>query len=210
MNRKFKGIYLITIESPETVYRYVGQSKSVKRRQHEHIKTLRDGKHVNAFMQRAFSKYGESNYRFQVLLECEDDVSPEQLTAAEHWFCKLFQTYHWDFPTGMNLRYAESSMPLSEEIRQKMSEAQKGKRHSEETKQKLSEAQKGKGKGSGRTLSEETKQKISEAKRGKYRSPFSEEHKQKMSEANRGKKLSEEHKRKMSEAQKRRRLLEKK
>jgi hypothetical protein len=85
----------------------------------------------------------------------------------------------------------------SEETRQKMSEALKGRTFSEETRQKISEALKG------NTLSEETRQKLSEALKGRT---FSEESKQKMSEAMKGntnmfgKTHSEETKQKMSEA----------
>jgi hypothetical protein len=93
----------------------------------------------------------------------------------------------------------------SEETRQKIGEGNKGKIKSEETRQKLSEANKGK------TLSEETKQKIGEANKGNTNmlgKTHSEETKQKMSEANKGntnmlgKTHSEETRQKMSEAKK--------
>ena len=95
----------------------------------------------------------------------------------------------------------------SEETKQKMSEAKKGKKHpmygkkfSEEHKLKMSEAHKG------IKLSEETKRKMSEANKGKKRSK---ETKQKISKALKGKtpwikgrKLSEETKMKISESHK--------
>ena len=89
---------------------------------------------------------------------------------------------------------------ISEETKQKMSEAKKGKTFSEEAKQNMSEASKGK------TRSEETKQKMSEAKKGdkhpNFGKPRSEETRQKMSEAKKGKTFSEEAKQNMSEARK--------
>jgi group I intron endonuclease len=101
----------------------------------------------------------------------------------------------------------------SEETRQKMSEAIKGKKnhmfgktHSEESRQKMSEALKGeKNHMFGKTHSEETRQKMSEANKGKT---FSEETRQKMSEANKGKTLSEETRQKLSEANKGKTLSE--
>ena len=51
-------------------------------------------------------------------------------------------------------------MTHTEESKQKISEARKGKTHTDESKQKISESLKGK------TLSEETKRKMSEAKKG--------------------------------------------
>jgi hypothetical protein len=75
---------------------------------------------------------------------------------------------------------------VSEETRQNMSEAQKGRTFSEEAKQKMSKALKG------RTFSEEAKQKMSEAKKGgknpNFGKPRSEETKQNMSEAHRNRK----------------------
>ena len=76
----------------------------------------------------------------------------------------------------------------SEESRNKISEANKGKCLSAETRKKLSEANKGK------HLSAETRKKLSETNKGKH---FSEESCKKMSEAKKGKHLSEEHKRKI-------------
>ena len=77
----------------------------------------------------------------------------------------------------------------SEETKNKISEAKKGKHISEEQKKKISKALKGKyiGKDSsmyGKHHSEDTKNKISEAKKGKH---FSEEHNRKISEARKGK-----------------------
>ena len=83
----------------------------------------------------------------------------------------------------------------SEEVRQKISEAQKGKIISEETRKKMSKAQKG------RTASEESRLKMSEAQKGKT---HSEEVRQKISEGNKGKTRSEEVKDNMAKAAKHR------
>ena len=77
---------------------------------------------------------------------------------------------------------------FSDETKQKMSEAHKGRKASEETKQKISEALKEKNAGEnnpmfGKHHSEESKQKMSEAHKN-----MSEETKQKISEAKKGKK----------------------
>lgn len=93
---------------------------------------------------------------------------------------------------------------LSEEIKRRISETMKGrpapnkgKTLSEETKQKMSDATKGKQK------SEEHKRKLSEACRGKI---ISEETKQKMSKSQKGKILSEETKQKISVTKKENRI----
>jgi hypothetical protein len=98
------------------------------------------------------------------------------------------------------------------EVRKRISEGNKGKKHSEETRRKMSESQKK------RYEDPEERRKISEGNKGKKHSeearrkmseawkagPKSEEARRKISEAHTGKPLSEEHRRKMREAQKKR------
>ena len=71
-----------------------------------------------------------------------------------------------------------SALPLPEEHKRKLSEANKGKPKSEEHKRKIGEGNRGK------KLSEDSKLKISEANKGKK---LSEETRRKMSEAKKGK-----------------------
>ena len=76
-------------------------------------------------------------------------------------------------------------IPMSEETRRKISEAQIGIIFTEEQKKKLSEAKTGENNPMfGKHLSEDTKRKISESKTGII---FTEEHRKKMSQANKGK-----------------------
>ena len=88
----------------------------------------------------------------------------------------------------------------SAESKKKNSYFHKGKHLSEETKNKISEANKGeKHPNYGKHHSEETKKKMSEAAKGKH---LSEETKKKMREAHKGKKHTEETKNKISELKK--------
>jgi len=88
---------------------------------------------------------------------------------------------------------------MSEESRQKKSDAQKGRHLSEDTRRKISEAQCGENHYMyGKTHSEETKKRMSVAHRNRL--PFSEEHKAKLRLAKLGvtrKPFSNEHKQKM-------------
>ena len=118
---------------------------------------------------------------------------------------------------------------LSEEHKQKLSNAHKGKKLSSSHRQKIAERHKGKKfseehkirlreKALGRVLDENTRKKISESKKGKKLSEahrariaktligkkLSDETKQKIAESNRGRKFSEEHKRHLIEASARR------
>lgn len=95
--------------------------------------------------------------------------------------------------------------PITEETKQKISEANKGKHLSDEAKQKISEAKKGKPAwNKGKHLSEEHKLKIGEALEGKSHLPHTEETRRKISEALKGKHRTEETRQKMREAAKRR------
>ena len=141
-------------------------------------------------IRKAEKKYGKENFTKEYLAFCDTE---EKLNWFEKFYIKKYKARE----VGYNLTNGGDGhlgFIMTEETKQKLSEANKGKTLSEETKQKLRKPK-----------TEETKQKLSEAKKGKT---FSEEHKQKLSEAKKGKTLSEEHKRKLSEVTKKR-LVEK-
>jgi len=199
---------------------YVGQTKHPKRRQKEHLKCANEGSEGRLYW--AIRKYGKENFLFEVIEECEDDITNQR---EEFWIS------HFDsFENGYNSttggdHYALSEeakrkiglaarRPMSEEQKQKLREANKGKKpppHTPETLQKMSESMKGKNTG---PKSEEHRRKLSEA-RGKWRlteeqkkriaenrKPISEETRKKISEAGKGRIVSDETRRKKSESMK--------
>ena len=100
--------------------------------------------------------------------------------------------------------------PLPPEARQRVTEANRGKRRSEETRRRMSESRTGKPMpeevkeklrqaNTGKSLSAEARRKISEANKGRE---VSGEERQRIGERYRGKHLSEEHRHKLSEAHK--------
>ena len=93
-----------------------------------------------------------------------------------------------EFLKGNTYNLGKKRQPLSEEVKRKISEANKGRILTPEQRLKISEFQKG------RPTSEETK--------AKMRKPKPEGFGEKIREANKGKKLSEETKRKISESKK--------
>lgn len=58
---------------------YVGSSKRIYRRWHEHRRHLRKGVHSSPRLQQAWNKHGELNFKFSVLEECQ----PEDVFARE-------------------------------------------------------------------------------------------------------------------------------
>lgn len=50
---------------------YYGSSKEIEKRWRRHKKELTENKHNNALLQRAWNKYGEHNFSFEIVQECE-------------------------------------------------------------------------------------------------------------------------------------------
>jgi group I intron endonuclease len=179
------GIYLIKNIINNKVY--IGSAVNIDRRWEQHKKLLKKGKHHSCHLQLAWNKYGEQNFKFEIL---EEVSNPLHLVSYEQVYLDYHKSYEDE--RGYNIcKVAGSPLGLrrSEEAKKKMSEAKTGIKFSEEHKQKLREAK------TGIKFSEEHKQKLREAKMN-----MSEEHKRKISEALIGTKLSQEHKNKISKA----------
>lgn len=178
------GIYLIKNIINNKVY--IGSASNINKRWSRHKKDLVKGKHHSCLLQRAWDKYGEQNFKFEVI---EEVSNPEHLLSYEQVYLDYYKSYHNN--KGYNIHkiaYSAYGIKRSEETKKKMSEANKGRKHNEETKKKIGEASKNR-------MTEEHKKKISEAAKNK-----SEEHKRKISEANKGRKHNEETIKKISEA----------
>ena len=176
------GIYKITNKLNGKVY--IGQSINIEKRWNQHI-NAKD----NFVIHNAIKKYGEENFKFEVLLECPAEM-------LDVWERDMIALYDCISPNGYNLTEGGGRCKCSEETKKKMSEAHKGMHHSEETRLKMSNIRKGV---KLKPHSEETKIKMSKAHKGKR---LSEEAKHRMSVAKKGIHLSEEHKRKLSDAKK--------
>lgn len=208
---KKSGIYKITNSSNN--HCYIGQTHNLFDRKTRHITSLNGQYHHNSHLQRAFNKYGEKAFVFNVVLICESS----ELTYYEQ---KIVELYNPEYnihkicvtsPFGIK-RTEESKQKtsgvnhwmfgktMSDEHKKNLSNARKGIYPSEETRKKLSEAKKGK------PRSPETIRKMSEAQKGEkgnhYGIPLSEEHKQKLLLANIGRKHKDETILKMSIARK--------
>ena len=137
---------------------YVGLTIDVKRRFKEHKSELRSGIHYNSHLQRAWNKYGEDAFEFNVLEYCSDD----KLSDNESWWIDYFDSTNklkgYNQITGGKCNNG-SANPMynkhhSIESRKKMSESRKGKhtgednhfygkKHSLESRKKMSESRTG-------------------------------------------------------------------
>jgi group I intron endonuclease len=50
---------------------YYGSSKNIEKRWKTHLNQLRNKKHINCILQSAWEKYGENNFIFEIVEECE-------------------------------------------------------------------------------------------------------------------------------------------
>ena len=171
-------IYKLTFPSEKS---YIGQTiRDIHKRLEEH---QYDSSSCVA-VYNAIQKYGWEKVEKEWY-----EIPDEDLNFYEEMLVALLGTLA---PGGYNLMEGGGSKGRpSEETKQKMSEAQKGKTHTEEAKQKMSEAQKGP------TRTEEHTQTLREANLGKT---HTEKTKKKMRETHTGKEHTEETKKKMSEA----------
>ena len=181
------------IKNRNTGQMYIGQSINIKQRWHTHKNLLRKNEHANQFLQNSWNKYGESVFDFIIIEECHKNV----LNNKERYWIDYYNTFcnkrHYNLTLDGNNRV------YSEESREKMSKAHKGKKLSKTQREKISKLLLGNQYNKGRKLSEEHKNKISKANKGRR---HTEEAKRKMSEAKKGYKHTEETKRKISESQK--------
>lgn len=197
---KKSGIYRIINNANGRVY--VGSAVNLERRRWDHFKSLKGGYHRNRFMQRAWDKYGEDQFSFEVIEYVDDKellIEREQLHLDQLSFevgdpnkcyniCSVAGSLLGTKRTAESrakMSAAAMGRVISEEHRAKLSAIHKGRVKSAETRAKLSAARKG------RKMSAEFCRKISEAKRGTV---ASEETRRKMSETKKGKSPTEAHK----------------
>ena len=53
---------------------YYGSSKNIEKRWRTHSNNLKNGKHHNAHLQRSWDKYGEDNFVFELVEECNETI----------------------------------------------------------------------------------------------------------------------------------------
>lgn len=223
------GVYKIVNKVNGKIY--VGSAKNIDKRRVGHRSGLRHNKHGNVYLQNAWSKYGEDNFEFSTIEECEVML----LIEREQFYIDLIHPeYNICMRAGSILGFKHTQevkdaisaralgRKLTQEDKDKISAFRIGRKSSQETKDKISAA------GKGRVFTQEHKDKLSASQKGNTNalgckrsqdyidkmsvarkgSVHSQEAKDKMSAAHMGKKFTQERKDNMSAVQKKRRLNE--
>lgn len=188
------GIYKITNNVNGKVY--IGQSVNIKARWKDHIHALNRGSSRCALLQRAWNKYKQENFSFEILELCSEDM----LDAVEMKYIDFYDSHN----NGYNIESGgNANKHLSDETKQKLRDAHLGMKASDETRQKMSESRMGdKNPMYGQTHSESARKKMSDAAKGRTGRPCTDYQKECARIANLGKEVSEKTRKKISEANK--------
>lgn len=131
------GIYSIT--NKKNGKRYIGLSKTLKKRFRRHETNLKKNKHHNDHLQFAYNKYGKENFEYEIIKECPIDKLVEEEENYINYYDSANRT------KGYNILESATENPVNKkEVRDKISKSQTGKKHTSEWKEKASYWNRGK------------------------------------------------------------------
>jgi group I intron endonuclease len=147
---------------------YIGSADSFARREWQHKYDLKRGVHKNPRLQAAWNKYGEEMFVFEVLEEIPEGGNQLQV---EDGYLKKCVGQPDCYNINPSAELSRLGIVLTQEVKENISAGRKGKHAgedhyrygktvSEEVRQKIGMAQKGKPKSAGRKVSEEGRAKI--------------------------------------------------
>lgn len=219
--RKISGVYAITNVLNGKVY--IGSSVDIYSRWSAHRSSLRKNAHHSAALQRAWVKYGEDSFRFEIVEIVESPSVGDLHRRETHHIAKANSANGKDGYNSLIFGGSALGFKHTDEVRRKMSEGQKkipkeirltycrsflGRSHTAETKAKISANSKRV------SPSPEQREAISKVHKGKIIPDWhkaisaetcrkrngTEEHRAKVSAALKGRILTPEHKAKLSAA----------
>lgn len=138
------GIYKITNLLDNKVY--IGQALNIDKRWKEHQAALKHNKHQNKHLQNAWNKYGEENFKFEVIEECikyllnEEGIKYVKYYNANNVYFGYNQTIGGESTFGYK-HTDKTKAKLSSINKKRLANPENhplyGKHHTEETKEKI-------------------------------------------------------------------------
>jgi group I intron endonuclease len=175
------GIY--KIENKVNGKIYIGStSHCFATRFRRHKSDLNANKHHSGILQRAWNKYGEDNFTFEIIAHCH----PDECIRFEQLYIDSYSPEYNVCPKAGSVKGIKRTEAYAEAISERMqgNTIWRGRTHTEEAKQKIAIANKGKKPHTtGTHRSEETKLRIAQALKGRK---VSDEVKAKISLAHKG------------------------
>lgn len=161
---KQAGVYAITHTS--TGKCYVGSTVNLNKRRNEHFGSLRRGDHHSLKLQRAWNNYGETAFKFEVLVRC---VITRRLIHEQLALDTLRPAYNIATVAGAAMQGRAHSAATREKIRRSAMGNTRalGIVRSASTRALMSGAQRGNIKTRGHKLTPEHREKIGAAQRGR-------------------------------------------
>jgi group I intron endonuclease len=160
---KICGVYLIRCTKGSKAV-YVGQAQNCRVRFNHHKHHLKSGSHRNPRLQNAWLKYGEDAFVFEVIEVC----SPQDLTLREQFYLTAHITSGAEVFNASEIADCPARGrkfgPMSDEQKEKIALALRGRERSPEHRANLSLSQRGK------KISDEARAKMRDAKLGKKQS----------------------------------------
>jgi group I intron endonuclease len=123
------GIYKITNLINNKCY--IGQTNNIPRRWSEHKSALNRNLHHNEHLQKSWLRYGERNFKFEVLEYC----SLEELNTLEEFYVSKFNSYKRGYNRTVGADGKGKAM--SQEAREKIRKAKLGTKMDEKVKEHL-------------------------------------------------------------------------
>ena len=113
------GIYCI--ENVVNGKKYIGESVDIYRRWKDHRRELNGNRHRNSHLQQAWNIYGEDNFRFYIIEQCDK----EHLDELEVFYIEKFNCQNGK--CGYNIENGgNANKTLSDETKIKISAARTG------------------------------------------------------------------------------------
>ena len=105
---------------------YIGSAINARVRRNRHVSDLRKGTHHSIILQRAWIKYGESNFTFEILEEVFDKT---MLLEREQHYLDMYKSFIPSIGYNIELKAASSlGVKRSDEFKKKMRDANIGKK----------------------------------------------------------------------------------